>query len=189
MFKVERKIFHIMNQDMYNRSSESTKECINTHYQTRDTVFSIIVSVAFILIITFLSYFDNGTESDFSQIIKVINWREIAPLFILSLTIGLINYIVRLIKKSCCKTTTLCTVVANVLQIIFAYIITKQLNFWNFDYMNSTSPNVNPNIHTFYCSLFKISTVVENILLCVIIGINIAEIITAFFKQYSNKQH
>lgn len=189
MFKVERKIFHIMNQDMYNRSSESTKECINTHYQTRDTVFSIIVSVAFILIITFLSYFDNGTESDFSQIIKVINWREIAPLFILSLTIGLINYIVRLIKKSCCKTTTLCTVVANVLQIIFAYIITKQLNFWNFDYMNSTSPSVNPNIQTFYCSLFKISTVVENILLCVIIGINIAEIITAFFKQYSNKQH
>ena len=92
MFKVERKIFHIMNQDMYNRSSESTKECINTHYQTRDTVFSIIVSVAFILIITFLSYFDNGTESDFSQIIKVINWREIAPLFILSLTIY-INYI------------------------------------------------------------------------------------------------
>ena len=147
---------------MYNRSSESTKECINTHYQTRDTIFSIIVSVAFILIITFLSYFDNGTESD---------------------------YIVRLIKKSCCKTTTLCTVVANVLQIIFAYIITKQLNFWNFDYMNSTSPNVNPNIQTFYCSLFKISTVVENILLCVIIGINTAEIITAFFKQYSNKQH
>lgn len=103
MFKVERKIFHIMNQDMYNHSSESTKECINTHYQTRDTVFSIIVSVAFILIITFLSYFDNGTESDFSQIIKVINWREIAPLFILSLTIGLINYIVRLIKKVVAK--------------------------------------------------------------------------------------
>ena len=178
-----------MNQDMYNLSSESTKECINTHYKTYDTVFSIIVSVAFILIITFLSYFDNGTESNFSQIIKVINWHEIAPLFILSLTIGLINYIVRLIKKSCCKTTTLCTVVANILQIIFAYIITKQLNFWNFDYMNRTSPNVNPNIQTFYCSLFKISTAVENILLCVIIGINIAEIITAFFKQYSNKQY
>lgn len=107
-----------------------------------DSVFSIIFTIVFIVLLIFAPQVFGAFHYDGSKLIPVAcifnldEWNRIVPLFVFSLFVGMVNYIVRLIIGYHCKTTMYSTIIINIVQVAIAVVLFKCLPFWNNDFAN-----------------------------------------------------
>ena len=107
-----------------------------------DSVFSIIFTIVFMVLLIFAPqifgafHYDGEKLVSIGCIFNLDEWDRIVPLFVFSLFVGMINYIVRLVTGYHCRTVMYSTIITNIIQIVIAVVLFKCLPLWNMDFAN-----------------------------------------------------
>ena len=81
-------------------------------------------------------HYDGEKLVSIGCIFNLDEWDRIVPLFVFSLFVGMINYIVRLVTGYHCRTVMYSTIITNIIQIVIAVVLFKCLPLWNMDFAN-----------------------------------------------------
>lgn len=161
-----------------------------------DSVFSIIFTIVFIVLLIFAPqvfgafHYEDGKLIPIASIFNMDEWNRIVPLFVFSLFVGMVNYIVRLIIGYHCKTVMYSTIITNVVQVAIAVVLFKCLPFWNPDFANQIGSAMEISEFSKGDILFYWeSQGFENFLLLFVVLISLLEVGVSVYKtlKYNNK--
>lgn len=102
-----------------------------------DSVISLIFEVVFSGLLIFTPYLFGAYVFDGGEFVRTIplfnleHWNMILPVLLLSILIGFIDDLVRLVKGYYCKAVMVSNIVAGLLQLILLYVALKILPIWN----------------------------------------------------------
>lgn len=101
-----------------------------------DSVVSIVFIVIFSVLLIFAPHFFSAifTEGETVTTVPIFNldqWGTILPIFVLSLFIGLVDEILRLVVGVYCKLVMISNIVCGLIQIVLSAIVLKILPIWN----------------------------------------------------------
>lgn len=101
-----------------------------------DSVVGIVFIVVFTALLIFAPHFFAAffTEGETITTVPVFNleqWGTVLPVFVISLLIGLIDEILRLIIGVYCKLVMISNIVCGALQIALSFVVLKVLPIWN----------------------------------------------------------
>ena len=101
-----------------------------------DSIVGIVFIVIFSVLLIFAPHFFAAifTEGEAITTVPVFNleqWRIVLPVFVISLLIGLVDEILRLIIGVYCKLVMISNIVCGVLQIALSFVVLKILPIWN----------------------------------------------------------
>lgn len=105
-----------------------------------DSVVSIIFITVFAAILFFAPqlfgafHYDGNKVESIACVFNLNEWNRIMPIFILSLFVGLIDEIIRLVTGYYCKAVMYSSIICNTIQIIGAVILLKCFQLWNPDF-------------------------------------------------------
>ena len=101
-----------------------------------DSIVGIVFIVIFSVLLIFAPHFFAAilTEGEAITTVPVFNleqWGIVLPVFVISLLIGLIDEILRLIIGVYCKLVMISNILCGVIQIVLSVIVLKVLPIWN----------------------------------------------------------
>lgn len=105
-----------------------------------DSVVSIIFITVFAAILFFAPqlfgtfHYDGNKVESIACVFNLNEWNRIMPIFILSLFVGFIDEIIRLVTGYYCKAVMYSSIICNTIQIIGAVILLKCFQLWNPDF-------------------------------------------------------
>lgn len=117
-----------------------------------DSVVSLIFEVVFSVLLIFAPYLFGAYVFDGGEFVRTIplfnldNWYLILPVLLLSILIGFIDDLVRLMKGCYCKVVMVSNIVAGLLQLILLYVALKILPIWNPAFLDEVSTEFGRNV-------------------------------------------
>ncbi|MBQ4058355.1 MAG: hypothetical protein IJD40_05430 [Lachnospiraceae bacterium] len=161
-----------------------------------DSVFSIIFTIVFIVLLIFAPqvfgafHYEGGKLISSTCIFNLDEWDRIVPLFVFSLFVGMVNYIVRLVIGYHCKTVMYSTIITNTVQIAIAFILLNYFPFFNVDFANQVKSMMEITTFSNGDILFYWgSKRFDNFMLLFIVLISLLDIGVSLYKtlRYNNK--
>lgn len=102
-----------------------------------DSIVSLIFEVVFCVLLIFTPYLFGAYVFDGGEFVRTIplfnldHWYMILPVLLLSILIGFIDDLVRLVKGCYCKAVMVSNIVSGLLQLVLLYVALKILPIWN----------------------------------------------------------
>lgn len=153
-----------------------------------DSVVSIVFIVIFSVLLIFAPHFFSAifTEGETVTTVPIFNldqWGTILPIFVLSLFIGLVDEILRLVVGVYCKLVMISNIVCGLIQIVLSAIVLKVLPIWNPNFTADIQLALGDNAESAAKFLtYWNAEMVSNGLLFFIVAITLLEIGTTIYK-------
>lgn len=153
-----------------------------------DSVVSIVFIVIFSVLLIFAPHFFSAifTEGETVTTVPIFNldqWGTILPIFVLSLFIGLVDEILRLVVGVYCKLVMISNIVCGTIQIVLNAIVLKVLPIWNPNFTADIQLALGDNAESAAKFLtYWNAEMVSNGLLFFIVAITLLEIGTTIYK-------
>lgn len=153
-----------------------------------------IVSIVFALILCGLlalapqlfgaMHFENGKLVESITVFNLEKWATILPVFLVSIMVGLVDEVVKLVHGYYCKAVFYCSLVCNLIQVALTVVLIKVLPIWN--------PNFESELRAFSGTLFEDTpsvnvwdpVLVGNVILVIIVIITMFELCTTAYKTW-----
>ena len=106
-----------------------------------ESIVGIVFIVIFSVLLIFSPHFFSAifTQGETVTMVPVFNldqWESILPIFVLSLLIGLIDEILRLVVGVYCKLVMIINILCGAIQIVLSAVVLKVLPIWNPDFVS-----------------------------------------------------
>ncbi len=156
-----------------------------------DSVFNIVIMVIFGAMLAFVpevfgmfKITDSGVEIVWS-VFNLDQWNDILPVFLLSLSVGLFDEILRLIYGQYCKVVMYSSIICNSIMIACSVILLKFMNIWNPQFASKLLSELDKVEYSKGDILFYWGTETFNdIVLAVLCLINIVGMMITVYRTY-----
>lgn len=156
-----------------------------------DSVVSIVFFVIFSVLVIFApnvfsAIFRDGEVVSTIPVFNLERWNLICPLFVISLVIGLVDEVFRLIVGRYCKPVMVSNIVCGFIQIVLSVIVFKVLPFWNPDFASEIKVQLGEQLSSGAAAFIDKwnGDLVSTILLTGIILLTLLEIGTTVYKTF-----
>ena len=153
-----------------------------------DSIVGIVFIVIFSVLLIFAPHFFAAVVTDGETVttVPVFNldqWRIILPVFVLSLLIGLVDEILRLVVGIYCKLVMISNIICGTIQILLSIVVLKVLPIWNpnFVLLLELALGDNANSGAKFLTYWN-ADIVSNGLLAFIVIITLLEIGMTIYK-------
>lgn len=160
-----------------------------------DSVFSIIFTIVFMALLIFAPqifgafHYDGEKLVSIGCIFNLDEWDRIVPIFVFSLFVGMVNYIICLVIGYHCKTVMYSTIITNIIQIAIAIVLFKYMPLWNMDFAEMIAKSMEISNFSKGDILFYWGTNrFDNMMLTFIVLISVLEVGVSVYKtlKYAN---
>jgi len=153
-----------------------------------DSIVGIVFIVIFSVLLIFAPHFFAAVFMDGETVttVPVFNldqWRIILPVFVLSLLIGLVDEILRLVVGIYCKLVMISNIICGTIQILLSIVVLKVLPIWNPNFVLELELALGDNANSGAKFLtYWNADIVSNGLLAFIVIITLLEIGMTIYK-------
>lgn len=153
-----------------------------------DSIVGIVFIIIFTVLLIFAPHFFAAifTEDGKVTTVPVFNldqWGVVLPILVVSLFIGLVDEILRLVSGVYCKLVMISNLVCGILQIVLSTVILKILPIWNPDFSFELEQELDSQTDSVAKFLaYWNEDMVSNGILAVFIVITLLEIGTTIYK-------
>ena len=153
-----------------------------------DSIVGIVFIVIFSVLLIFAPHFFAAVVTDGETVttVPVFNldqWRIILPVFVLSLLIGLVDEILRLVVGLYCKLVMISNIICGTIQILLSIVVLKVLPIWNPNFVLELELALGDNANSGAKFLtYWNADIVSNGLLAFIVIITLLEIGMTIYK-------
>ncbi len=153
-----------------------------------DCIVSLIFIIIFCCLLLFTpqlfgAYSIHGNDIRFVAVFNLEKWGIILPVFLLSMAIGFVDEIIRLVSGCYNQIVMVSSIVTNSIQLILWCIILKVFPFWNEDFAYEIASQFDETFRWKTLMIEKWNTdYISNIILCIVVLSAIIEVSVTVYK-------